>query len=520
MGWLYRLVAVMLCCWGPLAWAQEGVSGQLLPRTAQARIAALDVDSEQWRLPDRASRDELAQQLLELALADVHPLFNRLWLRLSRDGQTARSPAFYAELYLTLKVFRQRWHALDWDSRERIRLDQLDFSASEAERDAYRQALLGGSLWTHVSAMRPAVPRYLETRQQLHALLAEARRQPWERGLPSLLLHPGESHPAMSRIKLLLERLGDLEPGQEPTDELYSYELEPIIRHFQRRHGLQDDGVIGPRTLSWLRVSPQSRAVILARSLLRRDIPIPDGPRYVLVNLPEYRLRVMEAGAEIFSSRVIVGQLTRQTPLLSSRIASVVLNPPWGVPRSILQKDILPKLEKDPAYLQKEQFDILNYQGVAVDPLSIAMPAALRDGFPYQLRQRPGDHNALGRYKFYLPNNEAIYLHATPSHRLFEADKRTISSGCVRVERAPEFAALLLEGSRWSPERVEQILQETKTKWLPLRQSVPIRMVYWRSWLDDEGWLQFRDDIYGLDADASNGNREVMATLLSQASRA
>ena len=102
---------------------------------------------------------------------------------------------------------------------------------------------------------------------------------------------------------------------------------------------------------------------------------------------------------------------------------------------------------------------------------------------------------------------------------MFDEERRTISSGCVRVERAPEFAALLLEGSRWSPERVNLILQDTKTKWLPLSRPVPIRMVYWRSWLDEDGWLQFRDDIYGLDTNRPTGNREVMATLLNQARR-
>ena len=148
----------------------------------------------------------------------------------------------------------------------------------------------------------------------------------------------------MVKVKAMLVRLGyeDATGGGEE----YSVDLVPIIRHFQERHGLRADGIIGPRTLGWLRVSPQERAVILARTLLRRDFPKPQGDRYVLVNLPEYRLRVMAAGAEIFSSRVIVGQITRQTPLLSSRIASVVLNPPWSVPRSILQKDIVPKLSK------------------------------------------------------------------------------------------------------------------------------------------------------------------------------
>ncbi len=181
--------------------------------------------------------------------------------------------------------------------------------------------------------------------------------------------------------------------------------------------------------------------------------------RYVLVNIPDYRLSVVESGNEVFTSRVIVGKEQRATPILASEIRSIVLNPSWHVPRSILSKDILPKLGRDPAYLSREQFEVIDSEGNPVQFTEEGWHQALAAGFPYRLRQKPGDHNALGRYKFYLPNNDAIYLHSTPRKALFEQGARAFSSGCIRVEHADDLAELLLADSRYQPDKVANILR-------------------------------------------------------------
>ncbi len=221
--------------------------------------------------------------------------------------------------------------------------------------------------------------------------------------------------------------------------------------------------------------------------------------RYVLVNIPDYRLSVVESGSEVFTSRVIVGKEQRATPILASEIRSIVLNPAWHVPRSILSKDILPKLGRDPAYLDREQFEVIDGEGNPVQFSEDGWHHALASGFPYRLRQKPGDHNALGRYKFYLPNNDAIYLHSTPRKALFEQGARAFSSGCIRVEHADDLAELLLADSRYQPDKVASILKETQTKWLPLSNPIPVFTVYWSSWIDEEGRQQLRNDIYGFD---------------------
>ncbi|MFS1163516.1 L,D-transpeptidase family protein, partial [Aeromonas salmonicida] len=311
-------------------------------------------------------------------------------------------------------------------------------------------------------------------------------------------LRAGEASPELGQIRTILNELGDGAPRHD--DATYDVDTQQAIKQFQRRHGLTADGIIGRQTRTWLNTGPQVRASLLLRNLWRRDlVDHLSGARYVLVNIPDYRLSVVESGNEVFTSRVIVGKEQRATPILASEIRSIVLNPPWHVPRSILSKDILPKLGRDPAYLNREQFEVIDGEGNPVQFTEEGWYQALAAGFPYRLRQKPGDHNALGRYKFYLPNNDAIYLHSTPRKALFEQGARAFSSGCIRVEHADDLAELLLADSRYQPDKVASILKNTQTKWLPLTTPIPVFTVYWSSWIDEEGRQQLRNDIYGFD---------------------
>ncbi|GAA4501767.1 L,D-transpeptidase family protein [Pseudaeromonas paramecii] len=493
------VLPVMMLCSGSAVASQAAVS-ETRPQPALA-----------MPLPSIAEREELAQQLLELALADVHPKFNQLWLQLV-SGQHGQDAQWYADLYGVMAQFRRQWHGIDWQRRERLELTGLDLTVNPDDLARYQRALQAGQLTPLLDESQPQVANYQAMRTNLLRLLDMARQGAWP-VTAGKTLHPDEADTLVPQLKYLLARTGDLPSADQ--DILYDAATVEAVKAFQRRHGLAVDGVVGNHTWFWLNVKPQERAVILARTLLRRDMGPLSYPRYILVNLPEYRLRLLQDGQPLMTSRVIVGQVKRQTPILSSQIASVVVNPAWHVPRSILKKDIVPKLARDPSYLEKEQFDVIDYEGAQVPPDSIPWEHALAAGFPYQLRQRPGDHNALGRYKFYLPNNDDIYLHSTSSPRLFNKDSRAISSGCVRVEQAAELAHLLLQGSAWTDERLGNLLEETTTKWLPLRNPVPVFTVYWRSWLDDQGQLQFRDDIYGFDAGSRMGDSQVMASLLA-----
>lgn len=281
--------------------------------------------------------------------------------------------------------------------------------------------------------------------------------------------------------------------------EHYDADLVAGVKRFQARHGLTVDGVVGPQTYAWLDTSPLKRAQLLMRSMMRTLISDELPLSYLLVNIPEYHLRLYQNQTLVLESNVIVGQNQRKTPIMASKITSVVFNPPWNVPRSILTKDILPKLHRDPDYLDRQGFEVLDSSGTQVIS-RYEWQTRLEEGggFPYRLRQRPGRGNALGAFKFHLPNSDAIYLHDTPGRGLFARDSRALSSGCVRVEGAEQLADWLVAG-QMSGSRLAALKAKPETRWIKVNESLPLFMVYWPGWLGADGKPHFRNDIYGFD---------------------
>ncbi len=479
--WLALANLIWLGCWP---------AGMAHASTEQIVVASPSVQHD-WYQSSTAEQErrELESQLQEAVLAQLHPDFYRLWQQLQKTPSERRG-ALYDEAFGKLARFQQAWRAMDLVAREQMQTLKLDLTKPLAHEP------MGDNLLDQVKQLRPQVAEYEAVREEVRKLLAMPMAKHWP-NLDMPTLRAGESSTELGQIRSILNELGDGAPNHQ--DATYDADTEAAIKQFQRRHGLTADGIIGRQTRSWLNTGPQVRASLLLRNLWRRDLVDHLAGRYVLVNIPDYRLSVVESGNEVFTSRVIVGKEQRATPILASEIRSIVLNPAWHVPRSILSKDILPKLGRDPAYLDREQFEVIDGEGNPVQFSEDGWHQALASGFPYRLRQKPGDHNALGRYKFYLPNNEAIYLHSTPRKALFEQGARAFSSGCIRVEHADDLAELLLADSRYQPDKVASILKETQTKWLPLTTPIPVFTVYWSSWIDDEGRQQLRNDIYGFD---------------------
>lgn len=311
--------------------------------------------------------------------------------------------------------------------------------------------------------------------------------------------------------------VGNVQGSAAPvnSDNVYSPALVEGLKRFQRWQGLEADGAIGPRTREWLNVSPQLRVSLLALNIQRLRLLPDDMHNGIMVNIPNYSLAYYVNGNEILSSRVIVGRPDRKTPLMRSALNNVVLNPPWNVPTTLVRKDIVPKVKKDPSYLYKHNYTLLSgwsNESEVVDPSMINWSMVSADSFPYRIRQAPGPTNSLGRYKFNMPSSDAIYLHDTPNHGLFQKDIRALSSGCVRVNRASDLAGLLLQDVGWNDTRISGVLKEGNTRFVSIRQRIPVNLYYLTAWVADDGQPQFRTDIYNYDSTARSG-----AQILSKA---
>lgn len=282
---------------------------------------------------------------------------------------------------------------------------------------------------------------------------------------------------------------------------LYNSKLVEVVKRFQKRHGLYPDGIIGPKTKYWLNMSAKERVRIMALNIQRLRLWENKRGRYVLVNIPSYEMGYWQEDKLLFHSKVIVGKPARKTPLLSTYLDSIVFNPNWKVPTKIMKEDILPKVFNNQDFLLAQNFEIvptwLSNEVISVD--DIDWEETTIDSFPYKLRQKSGNSNALGRYKFNTPNRNAIYLHDTPSRSLFKKQSRAYSSGCIRVERASEFAQLLMKESHFSKKEYRDYHQLPETKEAFLAQMISVYTIYQTAWVDENNQVQFRDDIYQYD---------------------
>lgn len=340
----------------------------------------------------------------------------------------------------------------------------------------------------------------------LESALVHYRQLAAQGGWPQVPVGPALHQGDMDeRLPLLRERLvasSDL-PASESQGVLFGEILTEAVRRFQARHGLTADGVVGAKTLAELNVPIGERIRQLAASLERCQ-PLPSllEPRHILVNIADFTLKLYEDGKLRLSMPVIVGRTYRQTPVFNGRISSLVLNPSWEVPHSIATKDLLPKIQKNPDYLKQSGFRVFRdwKSDTEMDPASINWAQLSPARFPYRLRQEPGPANALGRVKFPFPNPYNVYLHDTPAQALFQQDSRTFSSGCIRLARPLDLAVYLLQGTPLgSPEALTAALSSGKTKTVPIPSPIAVHIAYMTAWVDREGIIQFRRDIYHRD---------------------
>ena len=292
-------------------------------------------------------------------------------------------------------------------------------------------------------------------------------------------------------------------PAAGTRADVYDAQLVAAVKRFQRMAGLKPDGIIGKGTIGALnrRNSVNTRARRIHKLALNMErlrwMPRNFGKVHFLVNVPAFEVYLYENGRIRWKSRVITGKPSNQTYFFSDRIRIVVFNPYWGVPQSIIRKEFIPKLMRDPHWLDREGYEVRDRTGKRISSAAVNW-AAYRNAkeIPYDVRQLPGDKNALGRIKVLFPNRHAIYMHDTPAKSLFRRSVRAFSHGCVRVQKPRELAELV---SGMDPFEIEQILKSGKNTKVKLKRTTPVHLAYFTVWPDNKGRLRYYNDIYGRD---------------------
>jgi murein L,D-transpeptidase YcbB/YkuD len=356
-----------------------------------------------------------------------------------------------------------------------------------------------------LQSLLPPHPQYKGLQRTLVSYRSIAEQGGWPLIPFGKTLRKGDRGERVVVLARELAVTGDLNGGKSSITDLYDDAIEQAVRKFQGRHGLEVDGIVGPRTLAALRVPVDDRIQQIEVTMERwRWVPHDLGQRYILVNIAGFTLKVVEQDKDILSMRVVVGKPYLMTPIFSSKVTEIEFNPYWYVPTSIAVKDILRKILSESDYLAKEHIKVFlreSEEAPEINPDSINWSQVDTENFPYRLRQEPGPMNALGKIKFIFPNEYDVYLHDTPARELFEKPQRDFSHGCIRIEKPVELAEYLLKNDpQWTREKILAAISDTQTKIVRLAEPIPIHVLYLTAWVDSEGTINFRDDIYERDA--------------------
>ena len=366
-------------------------------------------------------------------------------------------------------------------------------------------AFLGDLAPTH-----PDYDNLLAEKARLEALIAEGG---WGETVPGGgTLREGDSS---ARIVALRARLGRMDGVDYGEDPIFDLALADALKAFQLRHGLNDDGVLGPKTLAAVNASAEDRLRQVFVNLERqRWLNYDRGARHIYVNQADFSVQVIDEGETSLWSRVVIGQRKHRSQEFVDEMTHMVVNPTWHVPRSIATEEMLPELQQDPGALGSSM-QVMTRSGTAVNPMLVDFTQFNQRNFPFLIKQQPGSGNALGRVKFMFPNQFNIYLHDTPQKHLFARDVRAFSHGCIRVQKPFELAHLLLSAQTSDPVGMfENYLVNGRERTIVLDEPVPVYLTYQSAWVDNFGIPQYRGDIYDRDAAVFRALQETGVSLL------
>ncbi|WP_373029092.1 murein L,D-transpeptidase [Sulfurovum sp.] len=366
-------------------------------------------------------------------------------------------------------------------------------------------AALSGSLTELFAQAEPKEYRYQELREALIKYLEIQKNGGWAHVPFEGVLKPGEPHDIVPHLRERLRITGDYGTCRSGESNVYDTCLKEAVVHFQKRHGLEDEGVIGKKTMAALNVPIQKRIKQIRLNLDRiKWLNERNNKRHIMINIPAFTLFFEEDKALRLQMKVITGKRKNPTPVFSNTVQTIVLNPHWNVPKSIIQKELIPKILKNPNAMVKEKIEI--HTGWGKDARKVSASSVdwrqyrYSKTMPFRFAQVPGYHNALGKVKFLFPNQFIVYMHDTPTKSLFNQNVRAFSHGCIRLDKPIE---LLKTFSTFNDnvdfEKAQERLKGTKKEFLSLQTQVPVDVIYLTAYVDYDGVLQFRNDIYGYD---------------------
>ena len=359
-------------------------------------------------------------------------------------------------------------------------------------------AIQSTDIATTLQTLAPSTVRYARMRKHLASLRQIAAAGGWESLPKSAVLKPGMESEIVPALARRLVQAKDL-ASADSTGNTYNDTLVEAVKRFQRRLGLEDDGIVGPGTFGVLNITAEQRIREVELNMERRRWMQNDyGPYYVFVNLADQVLKLVKNEKTIHTALVQVGKPFHRTPVFTDTMEYMELNPYWNVPYSIATKEYLPKLRRNPGVLARQNIEVLA-GGKAVSAYAINWSQYSRGRFPFRLRQKPGKRNALGRIKFMFPNKYNIYIHDTPSKSNFNRASRYFSHGCVRVKDPLKLAEVILATEGWSRGKIDRIIRSGKRTVKRLKSKIPVHIAYLTAWVNKDGSIHYRKDIYGRD---------------------
>ena len=488
--------------------------------------AKFEVPAVSW-IEDGRPTDQAEDALELLATADRHGLDPRWfhiaqlqsqWERLSYAASAEETAQFDRDLTTQMRTYvKFLKNGRISPSLIKNRYSKPTFSNADADL-FLATAISNGNLKASVKALTDSIPMYNSLMQAL-VVYRELQKNPsMDQALPAApggKLTEGQPYTGMPALIERLALLGDL-PRDTPARPIYDATVMAGIKSFQQRHGLEPDGVIGKGTLAQLNTRPIDRIRQIQISMERlRWTPLMEGERRIVVNVPEFVLRAYhirnQKAENLIEMKVIVGKsFNTSTPLFDGAVSKIEFSPYWNVPISISRGELIPRLRRDPSYMQNQGFEFVTQSGVSQN-VSEANISAVLNG-QARIRQRPGPKNSLGDIKFIFPNNEAIYLHHTPSTQLFDRTRRDLSHGCIRVEEPVKLAQFVLEKQpQWTADAIQKAMSAKKSKTINVLEPVPVVLGY-STVVVKNNKIHFFADIYGQDKILDNAIKKMAAS--------